>query len=336
MTVTPATTLPLAQVRALPVGDLVTGFYLLAKSETRKKKDGNLFLVLTLQDATGTLDGKKWEEYEDFYAAAKIGDAVKVEGRVDFYNNVPSLIVSRIRVATDDEVPDKRLYLPHSKVSAKEALEGLGTVIGTVRNPHLRKLLDLVFGDAEFLARFLGAPGGKKWHHCTVGGLAEHTLSISRLADGVAGLYPDLNRDLLVTGALLHDVGKVFELSTDIAFDYTSEGRLLGHITEGALFVERKLLNIENFPEETRKHVLHLILSHQGDPSMNSPVKPATLEALVLHFCDEIDSKAAAYLRERDAAEGQDFTWINLMQQHFYYKPIDAVEESNEGGAPHD
>ena len=334
MTVTPATTPPLAQVRALPAGDLITGFYLLAKSETRKKKDGNPFLLICLQDATGSLDAKKWEEFEPFYAAAKVGDVVKVEGIVDHYNNVPSLIISRIRVATEEEAPDKRQYLPHSTVDAETAKSELGQLIGSVRNPHLQKVLKAVFEDAEFLERFVEAPGGKKWHHCTIGGLAEHTISITKLADAVASHYAELDRDLLVTGALLHDIGKVFELSTDIAFDYTSEGRLLGHITEGVMFVERKLMAIEDFPAETRKHVLHLILSHQGDPSMSSPVKPATLEAIVLHYCDEIDSKLAAFLRERDAADGQDFSWINLMQQHFYYKRIDGYETTE--GEPHD
>ncbi len=332
MTTTPTTTPPLAQVRALPAGDLVTGFYLLTKSETRKKKDGNPFLVLTLQDASGTLEAKKWDEFDEFHAAAKIGDVVKVEGRVDHYNNLPSLIISRIRLATDEEAPDKRGFLPHSKVSADEAKEGLTAVLGSLRNPHLRKLLDAVFDDPEFLERFLEAPGGKKWHHCTVGGLAEHTLSLAKLADGVAGLYPELDRDLLVTGALLHDVGKVFELSTDTAFDYTSEGRLIGHITEGALFVERKLLEIDGFPVETRKHVLHLMLSHHGGgEEVSSPVKPSTLEALVLHFCDEIDSQTAAFLREREAADGQDLSYIRLKDQFYYFKRIDDYDETPEG-----
>ncbi len=331
-TITPSTSPPLAQVRALPAGDLVTGFYLLTKSETRKKKDGNPFLVLTVQDASGALEAKKWDEFDEFLAAAKVGDVVKVEGRVDHYNNLPSLIISRIRLATEEEAPDKRAFLPHSKLSADDAKAGLAAVIESLRNPHLRNLLRAVFDDAEFLERFLEAPGGKKWHHCTVGGLVEHTLSLARLADCVAGLYPEVDRDLLVTGALLHDVGKVFELSMDMAFDYTSEGRLIGHITEGAMFIERKLLGIEDFPAETRKHVHHLVLSHHGgDPAVSSPVKPATLEALVLHFCDEIDSQTAAFLRERESADGQDLSYIRLKDQYYYFKRIDGFDETTEG-----
>jgi 3'-5' exoribonuclease len=332
MTVTATTTPPLAQVRALSAGDLVTGFYLLTKCETRKKKDGNPFLTICLQDATGSLDAKKWEEFNEFYTEAKIGDVVKVEGRVDHYNNVPSLIIARIRVATEEEATDKRMYLPHSKLSAEDARKELAALINSIRNPNLLKVLHAVFDDAEFMERFLDAPGGKKWHHCSMGGLAEHTISLAKLADCVAGLYGELDRDLLLTGALLHDIGKVFELSTDIAFDYTSEGRLLGHITEGALYVERKLMELEDFPAETRKHVLHLMLSHHGgEPGIGSPVRPSTLEALVLHFCDEIDSQTAAFLREREAAEGQEISYIRLKDQHYYFKRIDSYEETTEG-----
>ncbi len=332
MTITPSTTPPLAQVRALPAGDLITGFYLLTKIETREKKDGNLFLVLKLQDASGSLDAKKWEEFEKFYGEAKIGDPIKVEGKVDHYNNAPSLIVSRIRIASEEEVPDKRVFLPHSPLSAEDAKQELATLIDTVRNAHLKQLLDTVFEDAEFLSRFLDAPGGKKWHHCTIGGLVEHTISLTKLADNVAALYPDLDRDLLVTGALLHDIGKVFELSAEIAFDYTTEGRLIGHITEGVLFVERKLMAMEEFPSETRKQVLHLMLSHHGGgEEVSSPVKPSTLEALVLHYCDEIDSQTAAFLRERQSAEGQELSYIKLKDQYYYFKRIESGVETNEG-----
>lgn len=333
MTVTPATTPLLAQVRALPAGDIVTGFYLLTKIETRKKKDGNPFLTLSLQDATGSVEAKMWDSFAEFYASAKAGDVIKVEGSMDYYNGAPQLIVSRIRPATEEEVPDRRIFLPHSPLSADDARAQLDELIASVRNPHLSAALHAVFDDAEFMERFLISPGGKKWHHCTIGGLAEHTVSLGKLADSVGNLYAELDRDLLVSGALLHDIGKVFELSSDVAFDYTAEGRLFGHIVEGTLFLERKLMAIPEFPEETRKHLLHLILSHQGDPNMGSPVKPSTLEALVLHYCDQIDSRVAAFLRERNSADGQEFSWINLMQQFFYFKRIDSYDETT-GGDP--
>jgi 3'-5' exoribonuclease len=331
MTITPATTPPLAQVRALPAGDLITGFYLLSKLETRKKKDGSPFLAMTIQDATGSLDAKMWDGFEEFYVTAKAGDVAKIEGRIDHYAGAPQLIVSRIRLATEEEVPDRRTFLPHSPLAREDARKELAALLTSIRNPHLYLAVSSVYDDKDFLERFLDAPGGKKWHHCTIGGLAEHTVSLAKLADQVGNLYDELDRDLLVSGALLHDIGKVFELSADTAFDYTTEGRLVGHIVEGTLFLERKLSAISEFPEETRQQLFHLILSHQGDPSMGSPVKPSTLEALVLHYCDQIDSRISAFLRERDSADGQDFSWIKLMEQYFYFKKIDAWESPVEG-----
>ena len=332
MPITPATTPPLVQVRAQPAGDLITGFYLLAKIETRKKKDGNPFLILNLQDATGSLEARIWDSFEEFSAAAKAGHAVKVEGRMDHYNGVPQLIVTRVRVATDEEVPDATVFLPHSPLPTEDAKAELAKLIGSVQNPNLLRALTAVFEDPAFLDRFLAAPGGKKWHHCTIGGLVEHTISLAKLTDSVGGLYPQLDRDLLVSGALLHDVGKVFELSAETAFDYTPEGRLLGHIVEGAMFVEHRLTEIENFPAETRQQLLHLILSHHGDdPAVGSPKKPSTLEALILHFCDEIDSQLAAFLRERDSAEGQDMGYIRLKDQYYYFKRIEGYDQPSEG-----
>jgi 3'-5' exoribonuclease len=331
MSVTPANTPPLEQVRALPAGDIITGFYLLGKIETRKKKDGNPFLTMSLQDATGSLEAKMWDSFAEFYAGAKSGDVVKVEGRVDHFGGNPQLVVSRIRLATEEEVPDRTQFMPHSPLSAEDAKQLLSELLESIENPNLKAAVAAVYDDPDFLERFLAAPGGKKWHHPTLGGLAEHTISLAKLADQVGQLYDSVDRDLLVSGALLHDIGKVWELSVDLAFDYTAEGRLLGHIVQGTMFLDQKLREIPDFPEETRRQLIHLILSHQGDPSMGSPVKPATLEALVLHYCDQIDSRISAFLRERESAEGQDFSWIKLMEQFFYYRKIDDWQTSDEG-----
>jgi 3'-5' exoribonuclease len=186
-------------------------------------------------------------------------------------------------------------------------------------------LVEAVLCDADFRRAFLEAPGGKLWHHASLGGLAEHTVKLAQVADAICPHYPALNRDLLVTGALLHDVGKVMEYTSDAAIEYSVEGRLMGHIVQGVLLVENKLAAIPDFPPETRRQVLHLILSHQGEPTMSSPVKPMTPEALVLHFLDEIDSKLDAFARVRAATpEGQDFSeYVKLMERFFYLKSIE-------------
>jgi len=253
---------------------------------------------------------------------------------VDRYRDVPRLHVLRIRKATDEEAPDRRLFLPHSPLSAEDAQTGIGEIIASVKNEDLRSLLLSVFGDESLMKAFLDAPGGKMWHHAAIGGLAEHSVSLARVADSVSAHYADVNRDLLVSGALLHDVGKMQELSTDVAIDYSVEGRLLGHIVQGAMLIDRKIAELPDFPEELRRQVLHLILSHQGDGSMGSPVKPMTIEALILHYLDELDSKHEAFSRVRNATPpGQDFSgYVRLMERFFYFKPVD--EQPKEGDTP--
>lgn len=336
MTVTPQTTPPLADVRALPAGDKVTGFYLLAKLAVKQKRDGAPYLTMTLQDSTARLEAKMWEGFEEFQKEAKPGDVIKVAGVVDRYREIPSLNVTRIRAATAEEVPDRRQYLPHSSLSDEEAAKELDALIASVESSHLRTLLDAVFTDEDYRQRFLEAPGGKLWHHSTLGGLAEHTIGLAKLADHAAAHYTDLNRDLLVTGALLHDCGKVFELSSEAAIDYTSSGRLIGHIVQGVLFLERKLDGLPDFPPETRKQLLHLILSHQGDGEKGSPVKPMTLEALTLHYLDELDSRINAFRQIRETApDDQDFSdYVRLMDRFFYFKTVEDAPPSGAEDKP--
>jgi 3'-5' exoribonuclease len=332
MTTTPAASLPLASVRELPSGDHVTGFYLITKIETKPKRDGSLYLVMDLQDSTGHLEAKMWEGFEEIAGTAKAGDVVKVAAAVDRYRDQPGLIISKIRLATSEEVPDRRAFLPHSPVSAEEAEKKLNEIIASVAHSHLKSILDAVYSDEEFYARFLESPGGKMWHHASLGGLAEHTISLAGLADNICSHYSELNRDLLITGALLHDTGKVFELTYDTGFDYSADGRLLGHIVQGTLFVEKKMAGISDLPDEVRKQVLHLIIAHQGEPEMGSPVKPLTLEALVLHYLDDLDAKVNAFAQVKSKTpEGDDFSaWVNLMSRFFYFKPLDGYPQSEE------
>jgi len=332
MTVTPQTSPPIARIRELPSGDKVIGFYLLTKLETKPKRNGEPYLELRLQDSSGHIEAKMWEQFENFAAEAKAGDVIKVEGTANRYRELPELIVSRVRLAADDEVPDRRQFLPHSPVTADEARRELFDLIGSVTNSSLKALLEAVFQDESLLSGFLEAPGGKMWHHATLGGLAEHTISLAKAADAIAPLYPALDRDLLLTGALLHDIGKVSELATDVGIDYSVEGRLIGHIVQGTMLVEQKISELPDFPAEARRQVLHLILSHQGEPAMSSPIKPMTIEAIILHHLDELDSKYNAFQRVRgQTPEGQEFSdYVKLMERFFYFKPITGQSEDED------
>jgi 3'-5' exoribonuclease len=197
----------------------------------------------------------------------------------------------------------------------------LREIIASITQDTLKQLLEAIFEDEAVWARFAEAPGGKLWHHAYLGGLAEHTLSLARVCDVLAVYYKQLDRDLLLAGALLHDIGKISELETKAGIDYSIDGRLLGHITLGAILVEKRIKQIEGFPEETRRQLIHLVLSHQGDGEMGSPVKPMTVEGLVLHYADQIDSKLNAVARIRARTpEGQPFSdYVKLMERFFYF-----------------
>ncbi|MCC6475667.1 HD domain-containing protein [bacterium] len=317
-------------VRSLPANDSVQGFYLLIKIESRPKKSGELFLSCELQDYSGKIEAKMWENISEPLAELKPGDAVYVSARVDHFNNIPSLVLAQLRKATETEVPDRRQFLPHSALSANEANEKLARVIESVKHPALHQLLDTIFSDVKFRKGFLEAPGGKMWHHSTLGGLAEHTLSMIGLADLICSHYPEFHRDLLISGALLHDIGKVFELQTEVGIDYTVEGRLLGHITQGVLWIEKQIESISDFSPELRRQLLHLILSHQGDGTMGSPVKPMTREALALHYLDELDSRMSAFAQvQAKTPEDQNFSdYVRLMDRFFYFRNPDIEETS--------
>ncbi len=325
MAVTLATSPELKSVRESSANDQVQGFYLLSKIETRTKKNGEPFLVVELSDASAKIEAKMWDGFAEALETLRAGDAVYIDGRVDFFMKNPSITLATIRRATEQEVPDRRNFLPHSQLSATHANEQLMALIDTVMDVHLNQTLHLVFDDLALRKKFFETPGGKNWHHSTVGGLVEHTLSMAKLSDQIAEHYPQLHRDLLIAGTLLHDIGKVLELSFEPVLDYTSEGRLLGHITIGAMLVEERIQSIDNFPSELRKQLLHLILAHQGDPSMGSPVKPMTLEALVLHYLDELDSRVNAFEQVRaKTPESQDFSdYQRLMERFFYFRSPD-------------
>ncbi|MFH1010375.1 MAG: HD domain-containing protein [bacterium] len=315
--------LPVSELRNLPAGDkIVTGFYLLSRLEVRTKKDGAPFLVLELQDATGRIEAQYWDNFREFRESAQIGQVVKVQGTIGHWQGVARFQVQKARVVTpEDEAPEPRAFLPHSERSSEEMRSDLREMIASLSEGPLQELLRTIFDDEEIWKAFAEAPGGKLWHHAYVGGLAEHTLSLAHLCDLLAQYYKRLNRDLLLAGALLHDVGKIAELEIEAGIDYSIEGRLLGHITLGALLVEERIKQIEGFPEETRRQLLHLILSHQGEGAMGSPVKPMMLEALALHYADDLDSKFNALERIRERTpEGQPFSdYIKLMERFFYF-----------------
>ncbi|MFN3822237.1 MAG: 3'-5' exoribonuclease YhaM family protein, partial [bacterium] len=314
------------------VGEVFTGFVVVRGRELRSRKDGQPFLKLELGDRSGRVFAVIWENGEEIYHDLPEGSIIKVQGLMEQYQENRILNIRRWRKKRDDEPIPIGELLARSNQDPQKQWERLEGMLKTIRQPHLRTLIDRFLSDPEFKARFSRAPAGKLWHHNTIGGLLEHTVSLMRLVRYLGRLYPEVDRELLLVGAFLHDIGKIEELATDPIIDYTDSGRLIGHIVLGAEKVARLIATIPDFPGDQRDHLLHLILSHQGSPSQGSPVVPKTREAFLLHFADEIDSKMGAFQRLSASREDEErWKFVKLLDRHLY---LGETKESDELGAP--
>jgi 3'-5' exoribonuclease len=287
--------LPLKLLKDYLPGETFTGFALLQSITIRTKRDGGSFLAVEFLDRSGRIQGNVWEDAERLAGEFHSGDVVKLQGLIEEYEGRKKLNVRKIRKARPEDSVEPRSFLPHINGNPAELLASLRRLIGTVRNPFIAVLLNSIFNDERIADQFSSAPAGKLWHHNRIGGLLEHTLSLSRLVRRLSRHYPDIDRDVLIAGAMLHDIGKIEELRYDNFIDYTDRGRLVGHIAIGADLVANHIGRIEGFPDSLRDSLIHLVLSHQGEHG--SPVLPATREAFLLHYADEIDSKMDALRR---------------------------------------
>ena len=265
--------------------------YLCKSKQIALTKSGKEYGNVVLQDKTGTIDAKIWDLHSPGVGEFEAMDYVYVEADVTLFQNAHQLNVRRIRKAQEGEYVEAD-YLPVSKKDIKKMYEELLGFIKSVKNPYLNKLLSLYFVDNEAFAKaFQFHSAAKTVHHGFVGGLLEHTLSVTKLCDYYASYYPQLNRDLLITAAIFHDIGKIKELSTFPENDYTDAGQLLGHIMIGAEMVGITMRSIKGFPPTLATELKHCILAHHGELEYGSPKKPALLEAVALNFADNPDAK---------------------------------------------
>jgi 3'-5' exoribonuclease len=249
------------------------------------------------------------------------GDVVKVQGVLGTYQRERQLTLARLRKAAPEEIVPED-FLPRSPQDPAVLLARLGETVEGIREPHLRQLLQGFLEDDRFVAAFSTAPAAKSLHHAVLGGLLEHTVSVVGLCHLLADYYPAVERDLLLAAAMLHDVGKIQELTWDRVFDYTDAGRLLGHITLAAILVEERIRAIPGFPEELAQRLLHCILSHHGELEWGSPKRPKTLEALVLHYAEDLDGKVNAFLsfaRGHPDPQHPGWTQFNRALDRFLY-----------------
>ncbi|MGA9060191.1 MAG: HD domain-containing protein, partial [Terracidiphilus sp.] len=265
------------------------------------------YLNLTLGDKSGQIEGRVWEPGDPRIAREfERGDMVKVRGSVSRYDERAQLKVDQLRKALDGEA-DKMDMLPATSRDVGELWRMLEASVASVANLDLKRLLTALLTDAPIAQAYREAPAARQLHHAWLGGLLEHVVSLLGLADRVAAHYMMLDRDLLITGVILHDIGKIRELSWDTGFDYTVEGVLLGHIQMGVDLAEKTIAGLPDFPDRLRTLVLHMILSHHGKLEFGSPKLPMIPEALVLNFLDDLDAKMQAMASEfeRSAREGR-------------------------------
>lgn len=313
-------------VREMADGDNVEEVYLATDKQLRANRNGNLYLQLELRDRTGAIAARLWNAGEHLFRSFDAGDFLLVKGKVQLFQGALQMILSGLeRVASEQvELAD---FLPHTDKDVSKLYERLRGHLMKLGNPHLRALAECFLIDADFVRNFCRAPAGVRVHHAYLGGLLEHVVTLLDLADRVAPLYPELDRDLLAMGVFLHDVGKVRELSYDRAFAYTDEGQLVGHLVLGVEMLNDRVrqaadLTGEPFPDELLLRLKHLIVSHHGTLEFGSPKVPMTPEAIALHHLDNFDAKVHIFLREvrDDANKTSAWTPFNQALQRRLYK----------------
>src|SRR5712692_9533831 len=276
-------------------GDAIEEVYLVSDKQLRANRNGNLYLQLELRDRTGCISARMWNASEHLFRTFDTGDFLQIKGKVQLFQGALQMILSHIdRVETEKvELAD---FLPHTEHDVNKLLDRLRSVLLRLGNPHLRALAECFLMDDEFLQSFCQVPAGVRNHHAYLGGLLEHVVTLLDAAERILPLYPELDRDLLLAGVFLHDIGKIRELSYGKAFAYTDEGQLVGHLVIGVEMLDEKAAKVpdltgEPFPRELLLRLKHMILSHHGHLEHGSPKVPMTPEAMLLHCIDLTDTR---------------------------------------------
>lgn len=303
-------------VNKLKEGDYVNDYFVATRKDLRSKQDGGKFLGMVFKDKTGDMGGVMWNNAADVHQMFEVGNVVNVRAKVSNYQGKLQMQVEQVLPLQEGEYDTTDLVVANTNMG--EDLKNLKAILDSIQNPWLKQLYTAFWEDQDFMKGFTEAAAGKKWHHEYKGGLVRHCYEMARIAETMAELYPEIDRDLLLIGVYLHDIGKVYELTQGLFVDYTDEGKLLGHLHIGAELVEQKIRAIQGFPNTLRMHVIHYVLSHHGELINGSPIVPKTLEAIVLHLIDNLDAQAAAFTRIIADTRDQKSQWSeyqNLIQR---------------------
>ncbi|HKQ75895.1 MAG TPA: HD domain-containing protein [Blastocatellia bacterium] len=283
-------------IRDFTPNQTISTTFLVKSKELRNKKTGGQFALITLSDKTGDIVGQWWDNFEESIDTFDRDDIVFARAMVTIYRNHHQLSIHRMRPCQEHEY-NLTDYFPTTKYNVDEMFGELMDIIGEFKNEHLRGLLQNIFADENTARKFKKAPAAKTMHHPYLGGLLEHSLSLVKLCRKVGEHYQGIDVDLLQTGAVLHDFGKIDELGYERAFGYTNDGQMIGHLVMETIMVADHIKEIPDFPDDLRRHLLHLLLTHHGKLEYGSPKLPSTPEALMLAYLDDLDSKVEAMMR---------------------------------------
>ncbi len=305
-------------VKLLADGENIEEVYLVVEKQLRANRNGNLYLQMELRDRTGSIGARLWNAGEPIFRSFEEGDFLVVKGKVQLFQGSLQMILSHI-----DRMPTEKVelgdFLPHTEQDVSKLYERLRAQLMKAKNLHLRALAECFLIDQDFVRAFCRAPAGIRNHHAYLGGLLEHVVTLMDAADRLLPLYPELDRDLLVMGIFLHDIGKVRELTFDRTFAYSDEGQLVGHLVIGVEMLNERVCQVpdltsEPFPDELLLRLKHMILSHHGTYEFGSPKLPMTPEAIALHHLDNFDAKVHSFTRDIREDANKASTWTPFSQ----------------------
>ena len=306
----------------------VASCFVVAEKQLRVARNGTQFLTLKLVDKSGQISGRIWERAEEWSRAIAPRSVVCVRGRSELFRDELQLQIHDLSPLSLEKI-DRSDFLPVSPKSVEDLFQTLKERASTIKRGALQRLTKQILSDAHLMERFKTAPAAKSMHHAYLGGLLEHTVAVMELVSLIAAYYPHLNRDLLVVGSMLHDIGKVDEFVYDLCIDYSSSGRLLGHMVLGVQIVDEKIRSLRSFPSEEAILLSHLILSHHGETAMGAVRLPMTREAFVLHFADDLDAKMNSLTRILSDSKAGDEAWspYQPLFERFFFRGFPAPKE---------
>ena len=309
-------------------GETIDDIYIVKDPILRSTTRGDLYIAMFLQDRTGQLNGRMWQATETIYKALPKPGFVHIQGRSELYQNNLQIIINNVSTVDGSNVSIDD-FLAQTDKDTQQMFEDIKKIVSQVKNPQLKALVGAFLADTELMDKFRTAPAAIKMHHNYIGGLLEHTHNMLRVANAILPLYPNIQADMVLAGIFLHDIGKTEELSYDMAFSYTDSGQLIGHISKSLVMINQKADALRSKGTQIDQTVLdaigHIILSHHGQYDFGSPKLPATAEAFMVYYIDDLDAKMnqVTTLIESDMSDSNWTGWNNALQTKLYKKHIE-------------